>query len=36
MKEDEMGRACGMLGSNEKCIQIFYLETGREETTWKS
>jgi hypothetical protein len=34
--KDEMGRACGMYGRQEKRIQGFDGETRGKETTWKT
>jgi hypothetical protein len=35
-KKDEMGRACGTQGGEEKCIQSFDGETLSKQTTWKT
>ena len=34
-KEDEMGRACGMYGGEEKCMQSVGGETRKKQTAWK-
>ena len=33
---NEMARACGTYGGEQKCTQVFGREIGRKETTWKT
>jgi hypothetical protein len=32
---DEVARACGIHGGEEKCIESFSVETGMKNTAWK-
>jgi hypothetical protein len=34
LKKNEMGRACGMYGRQDRCMQCFGEETCGKETTW--
>jgi hypothetical protein len=34
IKENEVGRACGMHGRGEECVQGFDGKARRKETTW--
>jgi hypothetical protein len=36
IKENEVGRTCGMHGRGEECVQGFDGKARREETTWKT
>jgi hypothetical protein len=36
MKENEVGRACGMHGRGEECVQGFDWKARRKETTLKT
>jgi hypothetical protein len=36
IKKNEMGRACGTYGGEERCIQVFGGDTGGMDTNWKA